>query len=287
MLASGRYAWLRGEGIYDVPKTLQSLFDLANRNAVCSCKPEYPGETSRNDKLPTKFAQYRGIMVLLNKCRCQLTPLFVGYRNKLQKNHFQIVAVTLRLAYPQVVSRVEVNQDCSFRNRVVQDVVEMQIAVRPCRLVIAAWNLVNSPQFAGGGDERCYVELACLEPLSQTGTANPGNDHGWSRTDLRACLTGVKQPLAMDLPIQPFVSSNKHANAAACQSQELVSEPNNQTSTSAALLHNHGNAVLHALLNPIHADLTHQPGNSSLQRGDHERPPKGSRLVLDAKVNTL
>ena len=48
---------------------------------------------------------------------------------------------------------VEVDQNCLAGNPVIHNVVEMQIAVRPGLFVMAAGNLVDSPQFARCCDE--------------------------------------------------------------------------------------------------------------------------------------
>ena len=101
----------------------------------------------RPSSLRTEPSRYSSMKAVASGRHCHRQP------NQLKKNNFQIVAVTLRLADPKFVACVEVDENRSFRGRVTDDVVEMQIAVRPCAVVIAALNLVDSPQFAGCKDE--------------------------------------------------------------------------------------------------------------------------------------
>jgi|SRR6478735_7514927 hypothetical protein len=73
----------------------------------------------------------------------------------------------------------------------------------------------------------------------------------------------------MDLPIDPLVGPEKHADSAARQRQESVPEPNDNASASSASLDKYWRAILHALLNLIHTNAIHQPGNDSLQFVNH------------------
>jgi hypothetical protein len=115
-----------------------------NRRAVRSCEPEEPREAVGNGKLAVKFSQNGGLAVSLDKRRRQWNPV-VRYTDQLEKDNFQIVAVALRLGDPEFVACVEVNQGRSFRIQVTDDVVEVQIAVGPCRFVMATLNLVDPP----------------------------------------------------------------------------------------------------------------------------------------------
>jgi len=225
--------------------------------------PEYLCETTRDDQLPAKFVKNRDFTVLLKKSGRRLTPLFIGKPNELQKHYFQIVAVTPRVAEPKVMASVEVNQKCSVGDQVIHNVVEMQIAVRPCLLVLAARNLVDSPQFAGCCDKRIDARFIPMKQLPHTDTANFRNDHGRARTYFYARPLRIQQPGTMDFPIHPLVGSDKHADSTARQRQESVPEPNDDTSASSASLDEYRYAILHALQNLIHTYTIHQPCNDS------------------------
>jgi hypothetical protein len=235
--------------------------------------PEYLCETTRDQELPPKFVKYRGVTIRLNKSGRRLTPLFIGPPNKLKKHHFQIVAVTLRVAEPKVMARVEVNQNCSAGNRVIDNVVEMQIAVRPCLLVMAAGNLVDSLQLAGCRDERVDARFLPMKQLPQTDTANFRNDHRRARTYFDGRPLRIQQPGTMDLPIHPLLGSDKHADSAPRQRQESIPEPDDNTSARSASLYEYWYAIVHAFLNLIHTNTIHEPGNDSLQFVNHRLQP--------------
>jgi hypothetical protein len=101
--------------------------------------------------------------------------------------------VTLRLANPKFVTGVEVNQDGSFCIPVTDNVVEMQITMRPGCVVITAMNLVDSPQFAGCKDE-CFVEvrIVTMKRFSQTDPVHFRNDYSLTGIDLHAWPLGIQ-----------------------------------------------------------------------------------------------
>ena len=203
-------------------------------------------------------------------------PLLIGRANDLQKHHFQVVAVTLRVAESKVMASVEVDQHCSVGNEVIHNVVEMQITVRPSPPEMAAWNLVDAPEFASRGDERVDTRFVPMEQLPQTDAANFRNDHGRARTCFHGRPLGIQQSGAMDFPGHPLVGSGKHADSTARQCQEPISERNDDTPTGSAPLDEYGHAILNAPLNSIHANAVHQPCNESLRFINHEMRPNES-----------
>jgi hypothetical protein len=248
--------------------------------------PQYLCEATRNEELPAQFVEDRGVAVLLKQGSRRLTPLFIGSPDQLKEHHVEIVTVPLRRADLKVVARVEINQNSSVGHPVIQNVVQMQITVRPCRLVPAAPNLVHSPQFAGGGGERVDARFVAMEQLPQTDTGHFRNDHGRAGTDLHGWPLWVQQAGTMNLPIHPLVGSDQHAASAPRQRQEAIPEPNDDTTADSAPFDDDWETVSHALLHLIHANMSHQPGNASLQHFHHRRAPSvvaTSRTCRDNK----
>lgn len=147
----------------------------------------------RNVKLSTKFTQDRALAVFLNKSARQLTPLVIGQPDQFKKDNFHIVTLTLRLADAKFVACVEVDQNRSFCIQVTDNVVEMQITVRPSCFVIAALNLVDAPQFAGCKDE-CFtgVPIVTMKQCPQIDSPHFRNDHSPSGTNLDAWPLGIQ-----------------------------------------------------------------------------------------------
>src|SRR5262249_37227727 len=151
------------------------------------------------------------------------------------------------------------------------NVVEMQITVRPCVLVMAAGNLVDAREFAGGCDERRDARFVSMKPLPQTDAASFRNNHGPARTCSYGRPLGIEQPGTIHLPGHPLVGSDKHADTSARQGQEPVPKPIDNTSAGAASLDKYLYAIVDALLNLIHTNTIHQPGKASLQSVNHRR----------------
>jgi hypothetical protein len=235
------------------------------RSAVRSCVPQQPGEATRRKELAAELIQDLVLAVFLEKSGRQLTPFVIGQRNQFEQDNFQIVTVTLRLANEKFVTCIEVNQNGSLGIHVTDNVVEMQITVRPGCVVIAAVNLVNSPQFARRKDE-CFadVPVVTLKQRSQTGPVYFRNDDSVPGRGLHATTFGIEQSGTMQLPVLPFFGAYKHTDSAVCKGQELVREPNDDLSAGSASLDKNWSAIAHALLNLIYSNSIHKPGRGSL-----------------------
>ena len=106
--------------------------------------------------------------------------------------------------------------------------------------------------------------------MPQTDPAHFRNDHGPTGTDLHAWPLGIQQSGTMDLPIDPFVGSNEHADSAVGKRQESVREPNDDVSAGSASLDEHRCAITHALLDVIDANTIHEPRHGSLNGFHHQ-----------------
>jgi hypothetical protein len=134
---------------------------------------------------------------------------------------------------------------------------------------MAARKLVDSPQFASGGDERLDIHFALTKQLSQTDPASLRNDDGRARTDFDAWPLGIQQLGTMDFPSDPLVGADEHAGAAARQRQESIPAPNDDATANAASFDEDGFASVPTRLNLVHPNAIHEPGNDSLQLFNH------------------
>ena len=111
------------------------------------------------------------------------------------------------------------------------------------------------------------------EQLPQTDTANFWNNYRQAGAYFYRRPLWIQQPGAMDLPIDPLAGSDEHADSAECQRQESIPEPDDNAPAGRASLDENWYAILHDLLNLIHANAIHQPRDQSLQLVNHRMRP--------------
>ena len=155
------------------------------------------------------------LAILRDESARQRTPCVARQSDQFKKENLQVVAVTLRGAVPRLMACVEVDEHRAFRGRVADDVVEMQIAMRPCAVEIAALNLMDPAHFAGGQDEgRGRVLVVAAKQGTQTAPAGFRNDHGAIGDGRHVGPVRIQRSGAMNFPGDPFVGSKEHADAA-------------------------------------------------------------------------
>ncbi len=78
----------------------------------------------------------------------------------------------------EFVADIEVDQGRPLPDHVAEDIVEMQITMRPLSAVVAARDLMDSAQFAGGKHQgRSHVRVVPTNHRPQTGPFHLGKDH--------------------------------------------------------------------------------------------------------------
>ncbi len=145
----------------------------------------------------------------------------------------------------------------------------MQISVRPCRLVGAAWNLVNSPQLTGCRRECSEISLVAMKQLSQADTGHLWKTDGIAWVNHHGRPIRIQQPGAMRFPGHPVAGSNKHANATVCQRQKSVPEPDHHAAAKSPSFQKHAKTIADRPLSLIHSNPIHEPCNDSLKEFNH------------------
>jgi len=108
--------------------------------------------------------------------------------------------------------------------------------------------------------------------MKQRPQAGPGDfrhDQNRPGTGLRGWAFGIQQSPTVNFPGNPLVGRYKHAQAAVCEGQEQVDEPDADLAASFTPFDKHRHALENALLNAIDSDTVDDQRDDSWNERAH------------------
>ena len=151
------------------PQFQNSTFQQSVRRAEGPRVPQDFCKAMRQHQLPRQFRKDIRSAVLVDEGCCRNRPFLIESSQQFQEKDLEIVSLTDRRTDSRIVARVEIDQDGAIRRRVIQDIVEMHIAMGPRGLKMAALNLMNAAQFTRRSDNWFQIHFAAEQKVSQAG----------------------------------------------------------------------------------------------------------------------